>query len=356
MRYRYPYHVLLGCLLSASVVQTALMQAGCSKPQAAGGFARPPMPVEVASVQSQKVTDRFEAIGTIQALDAITVVSEMDASVLSLPFAEGRWIERGSLIAQLDSMEPAAEVARTEALRDQSEANYARVKAVVEANAAPKQDLDNALAGLRIAEANLAQAKNRFSKTHITAPFDGIVGARKISVGTFLRKGDAITELANIDDIRVHFSAPERFLDRLGLGAEVSVSTTAFPGHSVKGKILAIEPVLDADTRNARVVARVPNPGRKFHPGMSANVSVVLNERPSALTIPSEAVFVNGNQSFVFVVKPDSSVARVAVTLGLRLPDVVEVTGGLEPGSRVVRAGHQKLFDGAKVVPMTSAN
>jgi len=86
---------------------------------------------------------------------------------------------------------------------------------------------------------------------------------------------------------------------------------------------------------------------------MSANVSAVLNERANALTIPSEAVFGSGNQSFVFVVKPDSTVARTALTLGTRLPDVVEVLEGLSVGAVVVRAGHQKLFDGGKVLPIT---
>ena len=115
-----------------------------------------------------------------------------------------------------------------------------------------------------------------------------------------------------------------------------------------------IEPVLDPTTRSARVVARVANPERKFRPGMSADISAVLSERANALIIPNEAVFASGNQSFVFIVKPDSTAARVALTLGTRLADVVEVVRGLEPGMQVVRAGHQKLFDGAKVMPITS--
>jgi multidrug efflux system membrane fusion protein len=87
---------------------------------------------------------------------------------------------------------------------------------------------------------------------------------------------------------------------------------------------------------------------------MSANLSAVLNERPNALTVPSEAVFANGNQSFVFVVKPDSSVSAVPIKLGLQLADVVEVVDGLKNGMQVVRAGHQKLFEGAKVMPISA--
>jgi membrane fusion protein (multidrug efflux system) len=112
--------------------------------------------------------------------------------------------------------------------------------------------------------------------------------------------------------------------------------------------------MIDQMTRSARVVARVKNPGRKFRPGMSANVSAILSERPNALTIPNEAVFGSGNQLFVFIVKADSTVARIPLTLGTRTSDVVEVVDGLQAGMTVVRAGHQKLFDGGKVMPMPS--
>jgi membrane fusion protein (multidrug efflux system) len=104
------------------------------------------------------------------------------------------------------------------------------------------------------------------------------------------------------------------------------------------------------------VVAELKNPGQKFRPGMSANVSAVLSARPAAITIPNEAIFGSGNQSFVYVIKPDSTVVRTALTLGTRLANIVEVVGGLEPDMMVVRAGHQKLFDGAKVMPIVSQN
>ncbi len=337
-----------------AAVVLAVLAGGCSKQQGGGGFSMPPMPVEVATASYQKVEDRFDAVGTVEALEAITVVSEIDGAVLALPFREGSFIRRGDVIAHLDDAQLAAEVSRAEALRDQGKSNYDRVKTIVEQKAGAPQDLDDAAAALKVAEANLSLAKARLSKTRIVAAFDGIIGARKVSVGTFLRSGQAITELANIDEIRVNFSAPERYLPKLSQGAEVSVSTTAITGVSLTGKIIAIEPVLDAGTRSARVVARVPNPGRKFRPGMSANISVVLAERPKAITVPNEAVFANGDQSFVYVVKPDSTASRVPITLGTRLPAAVEVVAGLQPGAVVVRAGHQKLFEGAKVLPVVS--
>ncbi len=342
---------ILSILLALSIA--FVMFQGCSDDKASGGgFAFPPTPVEVATVKVQKMVDKFEAVGTIEAIEEITVVSEIDARVVSLPFNEGGYIKKGDIIAQLDDSQLAAEVSRTEALYNQSKASYNRVKSIVEQNVGTPQNLDDALAALQVAEANLQLAKTRLSKTKIVAPFDGVVGARKISVGTFLRIGQEITQLANLDQIRISFSVPEKYLGELKRNADVIVYSSVYPGYEVKGKIIAIEPILDSETRNVQVVAKVFNPGQKFHPGMSANVAVVLNERPDALTIPNEAVFANGNQSLVYIIKPDSTVAPVPVSLGLQLPDVVEVLQGLEEGMQVVKAGHQKLFPGAKVMPV----
>ena len=350
-----PRAIYFYVILCTVLIPIIFLNLNCSDQQAANGeFSMPPMPVEVAQVKEQGVADKFEAVGTIEAIEAITVVSEIDASVINLPFGEGNHIKRGELIAQLDDSQLAAEVNRTEALYTQNQATYNRVKSIVEQKAGSPQDLDDALASLKVAEANLKLAKARLNKTQIVAPFDGMIGSRKVSVGSFLRTGDAITELANLNEIRISFSAPERFLSQLKRGAEVNVSSPVYPGHEVKGKIIAIEPVINSDTRTARIVARVQNPGQKFRPGMSANVSVILSERPEALTIPSEAVFANGNQSFVYMVNPDSTVAPTPITLGLQLPDVVEVVSGLDRGMQIVTAGHQKLFPGAKVMPVNT--
>ncbi len=344
-------------IFNALIVLFILLTSGCSdKKSAAAGFKLPPTPVEVADVKAKYVADKFEAVGTVEAIEGVTIVSEIDAAIISLPFDEGSFIKKGDLIAQLDDSQLSAEVNRTEALVNQTTSAYKRIKSIVDQNAGTPQDLDDAIANLKVAEANYELAKARLSKTRIVAPFDGIVGTRKVSIGTFLRTGQAITELANLNEIRVSFSAPERFLAQLKRNADVTVTSTVFPDYKVNGKIIAIEPMLDPETRNINVVARVKNPGQKFHPGMSANVSAVLNERQNALTIPNEAVFANGNQSFVFVVKKDSSVTAVPVNLGLQTPEIVEVVNGLTDGMEVVTAGHQKLFEGAKVMPVNSKN
>jgi len=335
------------------IISTILIFISCSDDQSnRGNFSFPPMPVEVATVNTGGMTDQFEAVGTIEAMEEVTIVSEIDASVVSLPFKEGSFIKKGELIAQLDDSQLMAEVNRTEALYNQSKSSYNRIKTIVEQNVGTQQGLDDALASLKVAEANLELSKARFNKTKIVAPFSGMVGTRDVSIGTFLRTGQEITELANLDEIRIKFSVPERFLAKLIIGAEVIVSSNVYPGYQIKGNLIAIEPILDSQTRNVQVVAKMKNPGQRFRPGMSANVSVVLSERPEALTVPNESVFANGNQSFVFMIKADSTVSLLPVTLGSQTADNVEIINGLQEGMQVVRAGHQKLFEGAKVMPI----
>lgn len=347
MKFSPVRHISLFLAIAALVVS-----AGCSGQQAAGGFTPPPMPVETASVTSSTVVDRFEAVGTIEAINAVTVVSEIDALVMDIPFNEGAQIRKGQLIAQLDDSQLKAELARSEAIRDQQKASFDRIKSLADRGAVAPQEYDNATANLKVAEANVAFAKARLEKTRIVAPFDGVIGARNVSPGAFLRAGTAITNLAQLSKLKVTFAAPERFYSLLKQKAEVQVSTTAYLGEKLEGTIEVIEPVIDAATRSARIIAHVDNSGYKFRPGMSANVAAVLSSRENAMLVPDEAIFAEGDQLLVFVVKADSTVTRTPVRIGSRRPETVEILAGLEVGQTVVSAGHQKLYEGAKVMPI----
>ena len=214
---------------------------------------------------------------------------------------------------------------------------------------------DNARAVFEVADANWKLAQARLAKTRLVAPFEGLAGRRLVSPGAFLRTGDAITDLARIDRVRVAFSIPERHLPQMRRGSRVAVTAVAYPGREFEGTVEVVSPMLDAGTRSANLIAVVPNPKLELRPGMSADVTAVLSERPAAVTVPAEAVFSEGDQSFVFVVKPDSTVTKRAVSLGLRQAGTVEVGKGLEGGEKVVRAGHQKLYEGAKVAAVESA-
>ena len=324
---------------------------GACSAQQQQGFTPPPTPVEIADVKQTDVVDRFDAVGTLEAAEAITVVTEIDATVISLPFIEGGDIQRGGLIAQLDDAQIRAEVESAEASRDQAKVTYERTRQIVEAKAAASQELDDAEARLKIAQAQLDQSKVRLAKTRIVAPFAGVLGTRQVSPGAYLRTGDAITTLTQIGSLKVQFSVPEQVLPHLTRGSSVTVSSPAFPDRPLEGTIDVIDPVVNPATRGVQVIARVQNVGRRLRPGMSADVSVVLQSRPTALTVPDEAVFARGDQDLVYVVNDDGTVTSTTVELGTRQSGAVEIVNGLSAGQKVVRAGHQKLYDGASVAP-----
>lgn len=340
-------------MATAAVLAVLLVATGgCKGKQAAGGFTPPPTPVEAATVARGAVADRFTTVGSLEAGESVDIAAEIDGVVKALPFPEGGQVAAGALIARLDDVQLAAEAQRAEALRDQSRAMFERVRAVVDQGAGAPQDLDDATAALKVAEANLDLAKARLAKTRVSAPFAGTTGIRRVSPGAFVRAGTVLTDIAQIDRLRLTFSVPERLLGKLAVGAPVRVETTAHAGQVLEGKIAIIEPQLDEQSRSARVVAHVDNPGRLLRPGMSASVALVLDERAEALTVPSPAVFITAGQTYVYVITPDGVVARTPVQLGTRTADAVEVLSGLADGQKVVTAGHQKLYDGAKVAPV----
>lgn len=330
----------------------AAAAAACGRKKTAAAFTPPPVPVEVASATRGDVKETLHALGTVEAEEQVKVTVEIDGIVRALPFEEGRLVRKGQVLAILNDTELRAEVRRAAALRDQARLTYARFEQLSKEQIASPQDRDNARAALEVAEANLGLAQARLSKTRVVAPFSGVVGSRLVSPGAYLRAGDAITEIARIDTVKVVFAVPERYLADLRRGAGVTVTTVVFPGKEFRGTVNVLDPILDAATRSARLSARISNPQGELRPGMSADVTAVIAERPQAVTVPDEAVFAEGDRNFVFVVQPDSTVVRKPVKLGARQPGRVEIREGLQGGEKVVRAGHQKLFDGTKVSPV----
>jgi membrane fusion protein (multidrug efflux system) len=346
-------------LYAAGIVLALILAcAGCGGDgagQGGGPGGMPPMPVETADASATGMTDEFTVVGDLDAEYEIAIVAEIAARVLELPFQEGQSVRRGERIARLDDAQLQAEFERAEALVEQRRATFERVRTVVAERAGAPQDLDDASADLAVAEADLALARARLEKAHIEAPFDGVVGIRRISPGAYVQPGTAITDLAQIDQLRVTFTVPETYLGQLDLGATVEVRTLAFPDAVLTGRVDVINPVLSRTSRSAEIVAHVDNPERRLRPGMSAEVTVVLASRPDAITVPAESVFFQGQQAFVYTVAADSTVAMAPVSLGTRSPTAVEITRGLDSGQTVVRAGHQKLFPGARVMPVSDA-
>ena len=321
---------------------------------AGGGFQMPPMPVEVAEVTTSRMSDAFRALGSLEALQEAEVVAEVAGRVQSLPFPEGRSVDSGAVLARLDDSELRAQRNRASAALTLARSEEKRAADLFARDVISPRERDESRAVLEAAEAELALQQARLDRTVVRAPFSGMTGRRLVSAGGHLRVNDAIVRIARLDRLRATFPVPERYAAVLKSGARATVGVTAYPGEEFPAVVTVVEPSIDPGSRTFTAVAEVYNERGRLRPGMSADVSVRLTERGGALTVPDEAILAEGDQTFVYKVGPDSTVSRVQVTLGAREAARVEVRSGLVAGDRVVRAGHQKIFPGAKVMPVSS--
>jgi phosphoribosylanthranilate isomerase len=159
--------------------------------------------------------------------------------------------------------------------------------------------------------AKLREAESRVAKTVIRAPFAGIIGLRQVSPGAYVKAGSDIVRLENVSSIKVDFRISENYLSKVRSNQDISVHLDAFPGEEFKGRVYAVEPVVDEKTRTIAMRARIPNRGFKLKPGMFVRVAVTLENRPNAVIVPETAIWPQGRDSFVYRVVDGKAVRLV---------------------------------------------
>jgi membrane fusion protein (multidrug efflux system) len=217
-------------------------------------------------------------------------------------------------------------------------------------------DYDTAVAshGQAVAQANNIRAT--IAKKTIRAPFSGRIGIRQVNLGQILREADPIVTLQSLNPIHVNFTLPQQQLPRLRPGLPVRVTCDALPGLAVNGRVTAVNPLVDAETRNIQLQATVANPAEKLRPGMFVTVAVGLPVRQKVLAVPATAVLYAPYGDSVFVVVDDKegkggkALRQQFVRLGEKRGDFVAVTGGLKEGENIVSTGVFKLRNGQAVV------
>jgi membrane fusion protein (multidrug efflux system) len=304
--------------------------------------------VEARPVSLGTVANDVSAVGTLRSNEAVVIRPEIDGRVTEIHFDEGAPVDQGQLLFGFDDLIPRAELADAEANLALSERNYERAMELYRRGAGPGRTVDETRAALQSNGAKVDLARARLDKMKIAAPFAGIVGLRRVSVGDYVSSGDDLVTLASIDPIKVDFRIPERFLADLHPGQELAVEVDAFPGRTFRGRVFAVDPQIDANGRSIALRAEVPNPDRLLRPGLFSRIRLVLEVRENAVTIPEEAVVPQGDNRFVYTVV-DGKAVKTRITLGLRGPGWVEVTSGLAAGDIVVTAGQLRIRDGAAV-------
>ncbi|MBF0304535.1 MAG: efflux RND transporter periplasmic adaptor subunit [Alphaproteobacteria bacterium] len=317
-------------------------------PVAAGPAAPPPVAVEVAAVKTAPLARRLQAVGTLRSNESVVLRPEVAGRVARIEFDEGQAVRQGQLLVSLDDTVAAAEVKEAEAQLALSETNANRAEKLFRQNAGTERSRDEAAAQVRVDRARLEVARAQLAKTRIMAPFDGIVGLRKVSVGAYVLPGADIANLESIQTLKVDFRVPEVFLAAVRPGQTLQVAADAFPKQAFEGRVYAIDPLIDEAGRSILLRARVDNAAGALRPGLFVRVALVVDEVLDALVVPEEALVPRGRETVVFRVV-DGKAQPAPVETGRRRDGVVEIVKGVAAGDKVVTAGHMKLRPGAPV-------
>jgi len=334
----------LGILLLASACER--------KPGAAGGpAAQGPAKVRFATVEERAFADEVEALGTVKAFEAIDISANVTETVAELHFNDGQMVEKDALLAQLSSDEEAAMLEGAKVNLAEQEREVDRLRELADDGAVSQVRLQEYLTRRDLALQKIEEAKAQLEDRRITAPFAGVLGFRRISVGALVKPGDVIATLDLIDTVKLDFSIPETFLGDLKPGMLIDAHGDAFPGDTFRGKVVDIDSRVNPVTRSVVVRAEIPNPGHRLLAGMLLTTRIAKNPQTSP-AIPERALLSVQTKHFAFVIDEGDGLAtvrRLPVTIGRRVPGYVEVTGGLEKGQRIVADGIIGLRDGAKV-------
>jgi membrane fusion protein (multidrug efflux system) len=312
------------------------------------------LPVKAVPAKLARATLETGAIGSLRADESVVIRPEIAGRIDRIAFEEGQSVRKGALLATLDAAETRALVASSRAQAGLDKQRLERAADLQKKGFISQQALDEMQSNYARSAAKLREDEAKLAKSQIRAPFSGVAGLRQVSEGAFVAAGTDIARLEKIDQLKLDFRIPETYLAQLKPGLAVSVAVDAFPQAGFPGKIYAIEPAVDEQTRTVLARARVANPELKLRPGMFARVQLTLGVRENAVWIPEEAIVPRGQDSYVYRVV-DGKVELVVVQTGTRKVGEVEILKGIAAGDVVVTEGTQRLVPGMQVSIIPSA-
>ncbi|MBL9098373.1 MAG: efflux RND transporter periplasmic adaptor subunit [Alphaproteobacteria bacterium] len=307
-----------------------------------------PVLVTLTPAETREFVDVIEAVGTAKANESIDITAKSTETVSAVNFTDGQKVAAGDVIVEMTSREQSADLIAARAQLAEAAQGYERTKGLSEKGFASTAQLDAATSTRDSAAARVRALESRVADRLIRAPFAGVVGLRKVSVGTLVRPGDVITTLDDVTLIKLDFTVPEAFLGALRQGMTVRVTVAAYPRRTFEGKVVGIDTRVDPVSRAVAMRAEIPNGEMLLRPGMLMTVSLLKNQR-IVLAVPEQSLVPVENKQYVFVVLADQTAERREVTIGARQPGYVEILSGLKRGEKVVVEGTLRLRPGAEV-------
>ena len=326
----------------------------------AEGAAFQPPPEAVTTVVAEQVEwpSTLSAIGTMAAVQGVTVSADLPGIVERITFDSGRPVREGEILAELDTRQERAQLAAIEAQRDLARLNYDRMKGLLSERAISQAEFDRATAEQKQTDAQVGEIRAAIQRKTIRAPFTGVLGIRQVNLGQYLAAGDPLVPLQSLNPIYVNFGVPQQDVSRIRPGHQVRVTANDAGSAALVGRVTAVDAIVDPATRNIQIQATLANSGGRLRPGMFVQTELSLGASRSVVPLPASAISYAPFGDSVFVVadlkgqngETYRGVRQQFVKLGGARGDQVAVVSGVKPGDEVVTSGVFKLRNGIAVV------
>jgi membrane fusion protein (multidrug efflux system) len=331
-------------------IQTAIAQGASFQP--------PPEAVTTIVTQQEQWPATLSAIGTMAAVQGVTVSADLPGTVERIAFESGKPVREGEVLALLDTQQEQAQLAAVEAQRDLARLNFDRMQGLLNERVISRAEFDSATAEHRQAEARVGEIRAAIARKTIRAPFSGILGIRHVNLGQYMSPGDAMVTLQSLNPIYVNFGVPQQAAGQMRVGRSVRITTDDLAGVEFAGRVTAIDSIVDEATRNIQVQATLANADGKLRPGMFVQTEVILGASSTIISLPASAISYAPYGDSVFVVtdlkdpngRAYRGVRQQFVKLGGARGDQIAVVSGVNAGDEVVTSGVFKLRNGAAVV------
>jgi membrane fusion protein (multidrug efflux system) len=323
----------------------------------AASFQPPPEAVTTIVARQEAWPHALSTIGTAVAVHGVTVSADLPGMVSRIAFESGTTVEKGAVLAALDTRQEQAQLTAALAQLELTRLNLERAQGLRNQGIIAQAEADRVEAEHKQADARVGEIRATIDRKTIRAPFSGILGIRQINLGQYLQAGEAVVPLQSLHPIYVNFTVPQQEVEHLKVGGGIEVSVEGMSGDGLPGRITAIDSVVDSTTRNVQIQATLPNGNGRLRPGMFVRAQLDLGQTMKVVALPASAISYAPYGDSIFVVgemkgpKGESyrGVRQQFVKLGGSRGDQVAVLEGVEPGAAVVTSGAFKLRNGAAV-------
>ena len=331
-------------------------------PLAQSGKEESKVPVRVATVKKETVSEQISLIGTTEPIAESTVASEVSGLVKQFPVKEGDFIRKGNTLARLRTTYLKLKLEGARAAKAQTAANLlnaekelGRVSKLKDASSVAEKAYDQALythqalnQELMQHQSEIEQLEYELSRTEITAPFSGFIAKEHCQVGEWMSAGGPVVDIINLDPVLIKVDVPERYVVKLPSRGKVAVLIRALSAQPREGSIYAVLPQGNPGARTFPVRVRVDNTDYSIKAGMEAGVTFNLSNTTEALLVPKDAIVTSGELRSVVIVT-DGRAQPVGVKILGYHGSSVAVEGKLESGDQVVTRGNERLRPGQAV-------